>query len=132
MKYLILILTVILCISCKPFDNKRQEGYKIYKIENLNSLYIIYSEKDGKKYKIVSAKEDDLRIDKYKKIKVGRSYNLKLNLYAPSDNDKNPLTNTSTTPYILHCYMFVNTKICEEKEMNIYTTKNLKGIFYTN
>ncbi|KMQ59595.1 hypothetical protein ACM39_18350 [Chryseobacterium sp. FH2] len=130
MKYIILILSVVLCISCKSIDNKRQEGYKIYKIESLNSYYIIYCKKDGEKYKIVSGREADIRIDKYKKIEVGKSYNLELNLYHPRDNDKNPLTNRSTTPYVIRCYMFADTKICEEEGIKLYTTESLQGLFY--
>lgn len=133
MKYIILVLSVILFSSCKSFHNQEQQGYKIYKIENRNPYYVIYGEKDGQKYKIISEQQNDKTINKYKKykkIKIGESYNLELNLYNPSNNDKNPLTNTSTTPYVIRCYMFTNTKICEEEGIKLYTTENIKGLYH--
>ena len=113
MKYVILILSVILFTSCKSLNNQKQDEYKIYKIENLNSYYIVYCEQNGQKYKIVSKQLNDKTVNKYKKIKIGESYNFVLNLYRPYDKDKNPLTNTSATPYVINCYMFDDSKICE-------------------
>ncbi|MBT2622613.1 hypothetical protein [Chryseobacterium sp. ISL-6] len=129
MRYIILILSVILFTSCKSLNNQKQEGYKIYKIENLHSYYIVYCEKDGEKYKIVSKEQNDKTINKYKKIKIGNSYNFALTLYHPNNKDNNPLTNTSTFLNVLHCYMFDGTKVCEE-ENGLYTTENLKGLYY--
>lgn len=128
MRYLILILSIILFISCKSLNNQKQAKYRVYKIENLISYHIIYCEKDGQKYKIVS--KDDKTTNKYKKIKTGEFYNFILKNYTPKNNDNNPLTNTNTTPYVIRCYMFDGTKVCEEEFIKLYTTDNLKGLYY--
>ena len=129
MKYIILILSVILLMSCKSLDNQKQTGYKIYKIENLNSYYIIYCEKDGEKYKIVSKEQNDKPIDRHKKIKIGESYNLKLVNYPDYSKDENPLTGFSP---LVNCFTFDNnTNICKEQGINgLYTSKNLVGLYY--
>lgn len=132
MKYIILILTIILLTSCKTRSNSDQsELYKVLKIDSINSYYIVYCEKDAEKYKIVS-KEQNANISNYgSKIKIGESYNLTLDYYHPNNNDKNPLTNTSTTPYVIRCYMFTDTEICQEQGINgLYIAKNLKGLYY--
>lgn len=109
--------------------NKQEVGYKVYKIETLNSYYTVYCEKNSVKYKIVSKESDDKKIKMLQKIEIGKSYDFLINLYQPIENDKNPLTNTSSTPYVIHCFMFGETKICEE-ENGLYTTENLKGLYY--
>nr|WP_315035466.1 hypothetical protein [uncultured Chryseobacterium sp.] len=128
MKYLILILSIILFISCKS-TNIQKEEYRVYKIEKLNSYYIIYCEKDGQKYKIVSKESIDKTSNN--KVKIGKIYSFILHQY-PIKNmiDNNPLTNTTTTPYVIHCYMFDETKVCEEEFIKLYTADNLKGLYY--
>lgn len=125
MKYIIFIILIL--TSCKSLDGQ-QKGYKVYKIETLGSYYVIYCEKDEMKYKIVSKESDYKEFKIYKKIEIGEVYNFLLNQY--DDKDKNPLTNTSTTPYIIRCYMFTDAKICEEEFIKLYTTENLKGLYY--
>lgn len=129
MKYIILILSIILFTSCKPLDHQKPNEYKVYKIENFTPYYIIYCEQGGQKYKIISKQSINETVKKYKKIKIDRSYNFALNLYRPNDNDKNPLTNTSTVLNVKHCYIFSGTKVCEE-ENGLYTTENLNGLYY--
>ena len=129
MKYIILIVSLILLMSCKSLDNQKQTGYKIYKIENLNSYYIIYCEKDGEKYKIVSKEQNDHPIGRQKKIKIGESYNFKLINYPDYSKDENPLTGFSP---LVNCFSFDNkTNICKEQGINgLYTSKNLVGLYY--
>lgn len=129
MKYVTLMLYVILFISCKSLSSQKQIEYKIYKIEKLNSYYLVYCEKDGEKYKIISRESDNEDIKTYKKIKIGASYNLKLVSYP--DYSKNTDSLTGFSP-LVNCFTFDrDTSICKEKGINgLYTTKNLIGLYY--
>lgn len=134
MRKVIFILSVIFFTSCKLLDKRHQLGYKIYKIETLNSYYIVYCEKDNKKYKIVSKGQYDNTFGRHQKIKTGKAYNFILNSYKTDGINNNPLTNTGTTPYVIQCHMFDNeTKICTEPDQGIYNlhyTTNLVGLRY--
>jgi hypothetical protein len=132
MRCLIFVISVFLLISCKSLikNQNQQEKYKVYKIETLDFFNTVYCERDGQKYKIVSKKTKDNLFNEKEKIKIEQSYNFVLDLYSPDDNSNNPLTNTTTAPYVIHCYMFESTKICEEDKVKLYTTKNLKGLYY--
>lgn len=120
---------VILFTSCKSLNSQKQIEYKIYKIEKLNSYYLIYCEKDGEKYKIVSKEPNDEKIKAYKKIKIGESYNLKLVNYPDYSKNKDPLTGFSP---LVNCFTFdSDTNICKEQGVNgLYTTKSLTGLYY--
>ncbi|BAP31531.1 uncharacterized protein CHSO_2494 [Chryseobacterium sp. StRB126] len=110
-------------------NNQKQIEYKIYKIEKLNSYYLIYCEKDGEKYKIVSKEANDKKVKTCKKIKIGESYNLKLVNYPDYSKNENPLTGFSP---LVNCFTFdSNTNICKEPGVNgLYTAKNLTGLYY--
>lgn len=120
---------VILFTSWKSLNSQKQIEYKIYKIEKLNSYYLIYCEKDGEKYKIVSKEPNDEKIKAYKKIKIGESYNLKLVNYPDYSKNKDPLTGFSP---LVNCFTFdSDTNICKEQGVNgLYTTKSLTGLYY--
>lgn len=113
------------------YASQQNVGYRVYKIELINSYYVIYCEKDNLKYKIVSKNEiDKSQNKKSKKIRVGQFYNFLLINYHLDDKNNNPLTNASTTPYVLRCYWFTDTKICEEERIKLYTTQNILGLCY--
>lgn len=132
MKYIILILSIVLFAACKTYAYQKNVGYKVYKIEQINSYYIVYCEKENQKYKIVSKiNNDKYQKEKCKKIRIGQFYDFVLTYYHPEDNNSNnPLTNTNTAPYVIRCYMFTDTKICEEEGIKLYTTRNLVGLYY--
>lgn len=132
-KITIILLSVILSVSCKPRIIKGMEEfktYKIYKIDSINTFYVVYAERDNQKYKIISKKQ--YKMNGFKKIRIGEVYSFKLDIQDYKNNDSNPLTNPNSAPYIMRCYMFdKNTKICQEQGINgLYTTKNLKGLYY--
>ena len=131
MKYIVLISSIVLFASCKTYAYQKNVGYKVYKIELINSYYVIYCEKENQKYKIVSkVKNDKHQNKKGKKIRIGQFYNFVLTYYHPEDKNNNPLTNTNTAPYVIRCYMFTDTKICEEEDIKLYTTRNIVGLYY--
>lgn len=131
MKYIILISSIVLFASCKTYVNKKNVDYKVYKIELIKSYYVVYCEKENKKYKIVSiVNNDNHQNKKGKKIRIGQFYNFVLINYHPEDKNNNPLTNTKTAPYVIQCYIFTDTKICEEKDIKLYTTQNIVGLYY--
>lgn len=129
MKYIILILAVILFISCKSLNSEKQIKYKVYKIEKLNSYYLVYCEKGGEKYKIVSKEPKNEDHKAFKKIKIGESYNLKLVSYPDYSKNKDPLTGFSP---LVNCFTFDSaTNICKGQGVNgLYTTRNLIGLYY--
>ena len=123
-----LLFTISCCISrTSQVKIRQEEGYKIYRIDSINSFYLIYCEKEGQKYKIVSKKADDIPKGS-KKIEIGESFNLTLKLF-PEENKNNPLANSSI---LVDCFTFdPNTTICKENGMHgLHTTENLKGLFY--
>lgn len=118
MNYIVIMLSALLFSQ----GNAR---YKVYKISVVQSYYVVYCERDGRQYKIVSKAQRD----KGPTIKVGGSYDLRLTPLADKKTDQNPLTNK--LPNVIGCYMFTDTKICEEAGIKLYTTKDLKGLHYS-
>lgn len=131
----IIIVLSILFINCsekvnQPILEKGKDSlFKINKLDSINNYYVIYSIKDGKKYKIVSKKETGEFVNCKNPLKENGYYNFELENLIPEPESSNPLENKPTFP-VLSCYLFDDdTKICEENEMEIlYKAKNLKGV----
>ncbi|MFV0306104.1 MAG: hypothetical protein ACK5IC_11565 [Moheibacter sp.] len=131
----IIIALSILFISCseklsQPILEKDKNAlFKVNKLDSINNYYVIYSIKDAKKYKIVSKKETGEFVKCKNLLKENSYYNFELENLIPEVQSPNPLENKPTFP-VLSCYLFDDdTKICEEKEMEIlYKAKNLTGL----
>ncbi|SEJ29509.1 hypothetical protein SAMN04488018_12239 [Myroides marinus] len=136
MKNLIVYFFVI-AISCSSqMKNKSDKNvtntdendlFKIAKIDSINSFYIIYCTKDEQNYKIISKKEDEKY--KFEKINESEYYSFELTNFPDYSNSDNPLTGFSS---IEPCFMLdKDTQICKEQGIKgLYTTKNLKGLYY--
>lgn len=125
MKYKILIIIILLCFTSCKISRINNNKYKVYKIDKLNSYYIIYCEKGNDKYKIISKDTGEI-YSKHQEIKIGYYYHFNLINYPIYNND-NPIT--GFTP-LVNCFSFDdNTKICKEEGINgLYISTNIIGI----
>lgn len=121
----ILIAAYSSCMS-KISSSQQQDNFKVYKIDSINSYYLVYCEKDAQKFKIVARME--AKMQNGNEIKLGGFYNFALNIFPKNEGD-NPLTKSALN---VNCYMFdKDTKICKEEGINgLYTTANLSGLYY--
>jgi len=133
--YLLLFASILFLPACakKTVQQGSSIGYKIKKIQNKNSWYVIYAERGDTLYKIISKNDNNILAD-YEKIKIGLSY--KIDIFSIKD----------TSPYIggvkiapvgyTGCFQFDDkTNICLEPQKGIYElhgASNLKGIYLTN
>ncbi len=136
MRKLILFFFVI-TFSCgsqmkrKPAKNMIKTGindlYQVSKIDSVNSFYFVYCTKGEKSYKIFSKKDN--RKYNFEKIKEGEYYNFKLISFPDYSTSDNSITGFDS---LVTCFMLdKDTQICKEKGVNgLYTTKNLKGLYY--
>lgn len=130
MKY-ILILSAILLASCAPkLKPSATTSYYVYKVDSINTYYLIYAKKNDSLYKIVSKKES---VGGCSEIKEKNSYDFKLKSLL-----KNRFKNTSFPKPMgdanITCFTFEDdTQICKEKDIfDLYFADNLKGLCLTN
>jgi hypothetical protein len=138
MKNYLITLLIIFISSCKCYHSNENikninaentVNYKIYKIDSLNSYYLIYAKKEELLYKIVSKKSNK---DGCLKIKINSIYALKLRsmeIMKPKIEDpkKRPM---NYLDFIEPCRKFDDsTKICLERYMtDLYFVDNVKGL----
>lgn len=127
MKPYILATILFFLWTVSSHANINEDIYEVYRIDSVNSFYIIYCSKDTQKYKIVSEKKDILSND-FVRVEVGGFYNLILKSF-PDKSSENPLTNNSSL--LISCYMFdKDTEICREPGINgLFTSPNLVGLY---
>lgn len=103
--------------------------YSIYKIDSINSYYLIYAEKQDSFYKIVSKKENIN--SKCDKISLNKKYKFKLHSIWDEDLYINGVNvGLRQTPRV-NCIEFEeNTVICLERDSinDLYQMENLKGL----
>lgn len=136
MKNLIFIIFIITlsCGYCLKGNQKKDtnkdfvsDTYKVFKIDSINSYYLIYCRKDNLNYKIISKKES--KKEGKQIIVVENFYSFKLINFPNYSDNENPLTGfSSTEPCIM---LDKDTSICKEKGVTgLYTTNNLQGLYY--
>ncbi len=142
MKIQILILAIIILTSCKSNEpdklknvkeayNKESVNYNIYKIDSINSYYLIYAKNGESLYKIVSKKTNLYNCNK---IKLNSNYMLNLRamgIIKPMAGDEK----TKPMNYLDFadpCRKFDDsTKICLERYMkDLYFADNVKGLCF--
>jgi uncharacterized protein YtpQ (UPF0354 family) len=132
----LIVLLFIITISCSSQMKHNSQRiititdvdnlYKITKIDSVNSFYFIYCNKGEKTYKIISEKIDE----KYKidKIMENKYYRFQLTSFPDYSKNDNPLTGFNS---IEPCFMLdKQTKVCKEQGIELFITKNLKGLYY--
>lgn len=134
MKNLIFVLASILIFSACTTPKKsifNEKSYRIKEINKQNTWYVIYAEKNGNLYKIVSRPDDNYNSN-CNKIIVGKYYVFELKSRkenAPNVNGVklDPINYTG-------CYQYDSiTTICLEPKrgiLDLFYTDDLKGICY--
>ena len=137
------ILTCVLFFSCGkkvslPVNQnelkdlnlaKNDSLYEIYKIDSINTFYIVYAKRKDTKFKIVSKKTNSTNCNK---ILVGSSYNLKLKSILKQEVKLGDKTFSSSANLLVTCFTFEeNTKICREKDItDLHNAENLSGLCF--
>lgn len=104
-------------------------SYKVYKIDSINTYYLIYAKRRDTLYKIVSKKEAAIYLDK---IKINMSYEFKL--HSSLLNRK--IGNTTILPQnslLVNCFSYDDkTQICLEGDSirDLYHADNIKGLYF--
>lgn len=132
-----IILTTIfflsyILLSCKFKDNliiNKNQLYTVYKIDSINSYYLLYLRKKNKKFKVISSKTTN---KKCRKTAIGDKIDVALESILDRKIKLGEGTITSSNNALVNCFYFEgNTKICKEEEEGIYdlfVTKNLNGL----
>lgn len=120
-----------LCVSCTlqrntVFDANKNDFYKVNKIIEEQSYYIIYLQRNDSTFKIISDITNVL--SNCKKIKIGEKYKLILNKTAPIDSfgKISIIPNLGVTGMEMPDGSIVTFE--EKSHYSIYRTKNLIGL----
>jgi hypothetical protein len=94
-------------------------SYQVYKIDSINSFYLIYALKGKERFKIITKKENESNCED---IQVDARYAFSLN----------SLTNDSLMPGVIDCIKLDSmTKICvEDSVYELCTVNNVKGLCF--
>ena len=138
MKKLMMLFSILLLIggvfSCKSKNNVNTDNlnlFTVYKIDSVQSYYLIYFQKDDKKFKVVSKKDND---DNCNKIILNKKYSLSIASILEEKIVMNNDTIVSGNNGLVNCFYFEGgTKICKEENNGIYDlfkSSNIKGLCY--
>ena len=130
----ILIATFLgsfLLISCavkKKVSSNAINVYWVYKIDSVNSYYLIYAKKRNELYKIVSKKGS---IKKCEKIMVGKGYDFQLFSFLDQQVVINGTVIPSRSSYINGYGFDDSTTIHLERDSisDLYGARNIYGLF---
>lgn len=137
--FLLTILVIIACTSSKlvqsaglNIDTKHSPdlvAYKVYKIDSINTYYLIYAKKGDSLYKIVSKKKPNKNCEE---IKIKISYAFKLRSSLTDFHIGNVLISAKQLTNV-NCYTYDDsTKICLERDSinDLYHADNIQGLCY--
>ncbi|TDQ07715.1 hypothetical protein [Pedobacter metabolipauper] len=138
MKYtlLLMVLFFLACVSStltgKGYLNQKErvsaKGYEVYKIDSINTYYLIYAKRGDSLYKIVSKKNFNRKCTE---IKSGLSYDFKLHSSLKGFIG-NIAISAKQLPHV-NCYSYDDsTEICLEKDSitDLYHADNIQGLCY--
>lgn len=134
-----IVAIVILALSTMFCSSMKQKGpsikdYLITKLDSIDDYYIIYAKQmqDGQNYKIISEKDESKCEDI---ILLGKKYSFEIeSIFIFKIND-NGIVREINNHVNIDCMILGETKICKEYEngiVDIYKSKNLKGLCYIN
>jgi len=133
--FLITILAVVSCYSQnylkeKSVKNDIQDSnnvntYRVYKIDSINSFYLIYAKRQDTLYKIVSQKA---RLTNCEIIQVNKQYPFILHSRLASRK----IGNSPILPGLVNCFYYGDsTSICLEKSIyDLHSADNIKGLCF--
>lgn len=128
----ILIIVVVAIMACTQTGAKYSEdsiSYKVYKIDSINSYYLIYANRKDSLYKIVSKKES---VKNCNPIQKDHQYNFKLHsaLANRRIGGKEILPQNSL---LVNCFFYdESTSICFEGDSirDLHYADNIKGLCF--
>lgn len=115
--------------STDRVEIQKKDFYKVYKVDSLNSYYLIYASGRDSLFKIVSKKE---LVKNCETIKIGKEYVFKL--HSILSNRK--IAGQDISPFALphvSCYYFDDsTNICLERDSinDLHRGDNIKGLCF--
>ena len=134
MRYILILISLILvaCASHK-MDSKSSiknniATYNVYKIDSINTYYLIYAKKNDSLYKIVSKKEV---VKSGNKIQLNSSYAFNLHSSLSEFRIGNIMISPKTSN--INCFAFdKETNICLEGDSirDLYSADNIKAIYF--
>lgn len=104
---------------------------KVYKIDSVNSYYLIYVKRGSLLYKIVSKKES---YENCNNIQINFDYTFSLeSIWRKPIMMGNINVSPSESPHVSCLYFDDSTRICVERDSinDLYKTKNLRGLCFT-
>jgi hypothetical protein len=130
MKYILILVPLIFfaCVSSKIKNRSNITTYNVYKIDSVNTYYLIYTKKNDTIYKIVSKKEI---MDRGQKIQLNRMYAFELHSILSEFRIGNATVSPKTSN--INCFAFdEKTNICLEGDSikDLYSANNIKGLYY--
>ena len=129
----ILIILIISCVSRRVpnshFPKTTDTLYKVYKIDSINSYYLIYAKFGKNLYKIVSKKETFIGLNR---IERNKYYSFKLNSIL-ANRQIGLKSILSQNSLLVNCFTFDDTtQICLDGGgiKDLYYSVNIKGVFF--
>lgn len=111
-------------------SNQQLTTFRVYKIDSINSYYLIYAKKGVSIYKIVSKK---VRVTKCDKININSNYGFKLHS-SLHDRQIGAMKFLAQNSLLVNCFYYDKlTSICLEGDSirDLYSAENLKGLCFT-
>jgi hypothetical protein len=137
-----LLVALIACVQTQSISSNKKSThqqiedstslYKVYKIDSINSFYLIYARKGSSIYKIVSKKEQNQNCNST--ITMNRKYEFKLHSqsYNPKTGKLDELPENSL---LVNCFYYDDsTSICLERDSinDLFYGDNIEGLCYKN
>jgi hypothetical protein len=114
--------------SNRHLENESVSSYNVYKIDSINTYYLIYAKKSDSLYKIVSKKTDVIGANR---IEINKNYEFKLR----SSLLNRQIDNSTVLPQnslLVNCFSYDDTtQICLEGDWirNLYHADNINGLY---
>jgi hypothetical protein len=134
MKYFLSLMSItfIACTSLKTMgtSNKSLSSYKVYKIDSINTYYLIYARKGDSLYKIVSKKNVVGNCDSV--IRLNSSYEFELHSSLTDFKIGKIVVSPKATLNVPCFYYDASTTICLEGDSirDLYYADNVKGLCF--
>lgn len=132
---LIVVLSLLFCCKGMVYTNQNHfsdsaDNYKVFKIDSINSYYLIYAEKNDALYKIVSKKEKE---SIFNRIQVNHFYPFKLTSRRDNAAVINGVKLSPQNYLDIECYVYDDsTSICIERDSinELHHASNIKGLCF--
>lgn len=115
--------------NTKNYSDKNSDSYTVYKIDSINTWYLIYAKRNDSLYKIVSKKENS---ENCNRIKINSKYYFKLVSWFPSNAPQNLNISTKNIPHLAGYGFDDSTTIMLEKGLinDLMYGENIKGLCF--